>query len=148
MPSIAEIKTAALIAAATLSLDTATANLVAATAASDAAYNAIKSAVAVAGHDSFEVGTSSVTVPARLRSWSAEHGISAPRRTDIGLSGLVSAWKAAAAVTLKREHELAGLKYLLDEAKGLLAGYPPAEEDILPGLQSLLTAIQNSMAAP
>ena len=148
MPSIDEVKLTALIAAATSSSETASANLSVATAASDAAHRAIEVAVRAGGYDSFEIGTSSVTVPARLRSWSAAGGIAPPGRVDIGLGGLVSTWKAASAATVRRQNELAGLKYVLDEAKGLLAAYPPAEEDILPGLQTMLTAIQASMVAP
>lgn len=149
MPSIAEIKLAHLIAAATASLTTATTNAEVATAASDAAYSAIKSAVVAAGHSSFEIGATTVSVPARLRSWSAEGGIAPPGRVDIGLTGLVATWRAASATTTKRMHESEGLRYLLDEAKGLQASYPPvSEDDVLPGLQALLVTIQNSMVAP
>lgn len=149
MPTVSEVKLAALIAAATASLETATANSDAATAASDAAYNAIKSAVAAAGHNSFEIGSTTVSVPARLRTWTAEGGIAPPGRVDVGLNTLVATWRSASATTTKRMHESEGLRYLIDEAKGLQASYPPvSEDDVLPGLQSMLQAIQASMVAP
>lgn len=147
MPTIAEVKLTHLIASATASLTTATTNAEVATAASDTAYATIEAAVAAAGHSSFEIGANSVTTPARLRAWSAEQGISPPRREDVGLSTLVATWRSASATTVRRQNELAGLRYVLDEAKGLAAAYPPvAEPDILPDLQSMLAAIQTSMA--
>ena len=149
MPSIPEIKTAAMIAVATSSLETATANLIASTTASDAAHRAIEVAVRGAGYDSFVVGPTTVSVPSRLRAWTAQGGVSPPQYTDIGLAPLVTSWKAAAATTTRRQNELDGLKYVLAEAKGLAASYPPVDEpDVLPGLQSLLTAIQASMVVP
>ena len=69
MPSPIEIRTRMLLTAAEQSAATAAENLVAATAATDAAYGAILASVCAAGHDSFEIGASvGDRAPARLRT--------------------------------------------------------------------------------